>query len=154
MNLNEHALLLGELMGNFHSLECALRAVIFNNGNKAEVDLENLSEGDVVEENEFTDYSTLGQLIKKYNSIVDDSKNKVDLEIIKLRDALAHGRVFSKNMRIPLKLLKFDKPIDGQVKVVFAQNMTEKWLKEQINKVHKELMKVAPFASKPRNNIA
>lgn len=159
MDLNEHASLIGQLIGNFHSLECALRLVIFNNQNKAqnkeEVNLNNFSEGDIVEEDAFTDYSTLGELIQKYNNIVKNNpSDTVDPNIVHLRDALAHGRVFSCVMQTPLKLLKFDKPKNGKVNVTFAQNMTDEWLKNQIDKVYKELMKVAPFASKPRNNFA
>ena len=146
MNSEKHALLIGKIVTNLQSLEFVLRGALFNSNNtKPGPKLNSFKAGDIVPKDELTDYSGLGDLIKKYNSNV--AKNNphlsIDPSLVILRDAIAHGRVSSDDIASPLKLLKFSKPFNHQVKVVFAQEMTEEWLEMQIDFTRQEAMKVA-----------
>lgn len=86
--------------------------------------------GDVVGETPFTDYASLGSLIGQFNKLVPDQR-RIDPKLVDLRDALAHGRVWSLDGNFPLRLLKFDKPSNGTVRVTWATTLTEEWLHEQ-----------------------
>lgn len=69
-------------------------------------------------------------------------KLRVDESIVGLRDALAHGRVFSYEPSPPSVLLKFSKPKNGYVKVEFSALMTRDWFDKQIKWIQRELRKV------------
>ncbi len=77
MKYNEHVLNLGELIASFHNLEFVLRAFLLerNSNTEPEVELESIHEGEWIEINSFTNYDTLGQLIRKYNLVVEDSNS-------------------------------------------------------------------------------
>jgi hypothetical protein len=135
MELNEadkNALWLGKLLSNFQSLEFGLRAFLTNveiaSGSSFPLseNLYDMNEGDIVPENAFTNYDSLAQLIKKYNShpkVVSDDL-KIDSTLVVVRDAIAHGRVSLETLSSPLRLLKFDEPKNNQVKVKFSIIMT------------------------------
>lgn len=153
MELNEaekHALNLGKLAGNLQSLELALRAFLVNteiasgSAFPQSTNLHDMDEGDIVPENGFTNYDTLGQLIKKYNSNPRISLVglEIDETIVDIRDAIAHGRVSAATYSGTLKLLKFDKPKNGRVKVTFSASLTEKWFAEHIKRVYGAVLKV------------
>ena len=73
MDMDKHALALGKLVGNFQSLEFALRAFLLNDEVAAgkvilpSANLNDMNEGDIVRLNAFTNYDNLGQLIDRYN---------------------------------------------------------------------------------------
>ena len=103
-----------------------------------------MDEGDIVPENAFTNYDTLGQLINKYNSNsrISSVGFGIDETLVDIRDAIAHRRVSAATYSGTLKLLKFDKPKNGQVKVTFSASLTEKWFAEQIKRVYGAVLKV------------
>ena len=87
---------MGKLVVNFQSLEFALRAFLSNHesGWRQQGDptfLENIKEGDLVKENAFTNWDSLGKLIEDYNKLVGSTNPEfsVDAELKKTRDALA-----------------------------------------------------------------
>jgi len=139
-----HVTKLGQIWGNFHSLEMVLRSYLaFHDPRKALKEgqsFETLAVGDVVGENPTTDFSSLGQLIEQFNKAV--SKNRrIDPTLVDLRDALAHGRVWSLDETFPLRLLKFSRPDNGRVTVTWASTMTDDWLNEQRQRVLEALVR-------------
>ena len=153
MGLNEaekHALNLGKLAGNLQSLEFALRAFLVNteiaSGSSfpQSTNLHDMDKGNIVPENAFTNYDTLGQLINKYNSNsrISSVGFGIDETLVDIHDAIAHRRVSAATYSGTLKLLKFDKPKNGQVKVTFSASLTEKWFAEQIKRVYGAVLKV------------
>jgi hypothetical protein len=123
---------------NFQTLEYLLRVYIGNLpasrpwGIPAGVDIYVSPVGTYLPENDLTSYDSLGQLIDKFN--VEANKTglpTVDRSLVGLRDALAHGRVSADVPEDTLRLLKFDKPQNGRVRVSFNEVMTEAWFKLQ-----------------------
>jgi hypothetical protein len=146
-----HIVNMGKLIVNLQSLEFALRSFLYNDttgwkkGGEPTF-LEDIKEGDLVPENAFTDYDSLGQLIAKYNKKVRayDASLCVGEDLARIRDALAHGRIASKSssMDVSCKLVKYGKPSRGRVKVTNCQTMTKEWFKEQIKLVFTNIQKV------------
>jgi hypothetical protein len=90
--------------------------------------------------NALTDYSTLGILICRYNSWARDrGKCEVPIEIIEIRNAIAHGRLCKfDDMATPIEdtpwvLVKYSKPTKGSqtVTVTFRQALTADWMAEK-----------------------
>ncbi len=152
---------LGKVIGNLQSLELMVRLFLHNvefnrYGVPApEVDLNKIEVGDIVPENYFSNYDSLGDLIKEYNNLLSSRKELelcVDETIVRLRDALAHGRVLGQQPEPPQQLYKFEKPSRShQVRVEQIANLTESELKryihhsfEQIKKVEKACKKFCP----------
>ncbi len=141
---------LGRLITNLHSLEVSIRDFLFTNDfglEAATVHVQSLRElkiGQSVSENHFTNYNSLRTLIVKYNEQVSTFASEliVDDDIVNLRDALAHGRVFSFEPSSPSILLKFSKPKNGNTEVEFMAIMTRDWFDEQIKWTQNELKKV------------
>jgi hypothetical protein len=152
MKQEEHPLNLGKLLTNFQSLEFALRAFLVNeeiaSGHSfpESINLYSLNEGDIVPENAFTNYDTLGQLIGKYNihPRVMPSGLTIDEALVDIRDAIAHGRVAGDKPLPPFKLLKFDRPKNKNkhVKVTFSALLTNEWFSGKIADVQAAVFKV------------
>ena len=151
MEQEQHPLNLGKLLVNFQSLEFALRAFLVNYeislgvSSAQSVNLYDMNEGHVVPENAFTNYDNLAQLIKKYNNnpkIISASLT-IDKTLVRIRDAIAHGRVAGLTPSPPFKLLKFDKPKNKQVKVMFSILLTKKWFVEQMARVQSAVFRVS-----------
>lgn len=142
---------LGKLVANMQSLEFALRAFLINDEIAAggsfpqSANLQDMNEDNIVPENAFTNYDTLGQLVKKYNSHpkILSAGLTIDETLVDIRDAIAHGRVSGATPSSSLRLLKFDKPKNHQVKVTFSVLMTKEWFSEQISRVYKAILRVS-----------
>lgn len=131
--VEKHYKNLGVLLQNLLSLELFLRCCILRKECK-ERDAPNLTkiqEGDDVPECPLTNYDTLGDVIKKFNSYPDIS-HKIDKDrVCRIRDGIAHGRVLSDSPTLqPMRLVKFSKPRKKKVKVDIAIEMTDEWFKE------------------------
>ena len=133
---SDHALRLGKLLGNLQSLEALLRIYLLKVGTGASLGAPakkpywDLLEGEVVDDDEFTNYDSLGQLIAKYNMHVTSRFPQfcVSTEIVKVRDLLAHGRVAGTSQdTTTLKILKFTKPKDGKAIVTTSNLMDDSW---------------------------
>src|SRR5882762_4134372 len=115
MDLDQHAHKLGKLLSNFQSLELLLR--VFLQGDKP-LGLPPMSNlfvspvGTVVPISDITNYDSLGRLIERYNVQMETLKKPtLDVTLVEVRDALAHGRVSSEATgEEQLRLLKFSKP--------------------------------------------
>jgi hypothetical protein len=148
--VDRHCLFLGKLVANFQSLEWILRTFLVNKDMALGVSFEEshriweLTLGEQISENAFTNYDSLKKCIRKYNSSLQAewAKFQVDETLADVRDAIAHGRVASLTESSPMQLLKFSRAKDSRVTVKFSVNMTEEWLKEQMGRVYREFLKV------------
>ena len=148
---DEHCKLLGQLVGSFQSLEFILRGYLQELPSARPIgipygtDIYAFPAGTELPESELTSYDTLGVLINKFNKeIKKQGLTTIDKKaLIDVRDALAHGRVSSSAPDDTLRLLKFDKPDNkGCVRVVFNQQMTKEWFKDQVKRVNKAILTV------------
>ena len=158
MNTEEYAALLGKIFMNIRSIEFAMRLALYKHKSKPYqpflkgFNLNTLTLGDDAPENSLTDFSSLKELIDRYNTEIANGNQTppIDPNLIELRDALAHGRISTNTLESPLKLLKFDKPHNKKVRVAFAQDLTQDWLKKQLRWTCDELLKAT---NKTRNDI-
>jgi hypothetical protein len=137
-DVERHALDIGRLIVNLHSLEFLLRVFLSKQPDARPWHLSDGREiysspvGSTLPVNDLTSYDSLMVLIQKFNKIVEaDGKEVLDLTLVDLRDALAHGRVSKGTADQHLRLLKFDRPMNNQVRVSFNQVMSPEWFKEQ-----------------------
>jgi hypothetical protein len=143
--LEKYVLGIGRIKTNLFSLEFKLRSFLVNiKGRDLEKNLDEMQLGEMVSVNAMTNYDTLDILIGKYNNCVREFSEDflIDKTPVALRDAFAHGRVFSREETGPYFLLKFDKPDGGQVKVDFKALLTDDWLKSQKNCIAEEVYKI------------
>lgn len=141
MNEEEHICNLGKLVSYFHTLEFLIRSILKNNEqDKPNTNYSRLKKGQTVPEDSMTNYDPLGGLIEKYNKLVS-KELKITKDIVEIRDAIAHGRVFSDNPNLPMMLVKFNKPEDGRVSVTFAAKMDRQWFTEKKYQILQEIEK-------------
>lgn len=151
MNLEEYCKNLGKVISNMQSLEFSLRAFLLNSeinekGKKGnlptKIKYDELKQGEIVSEDAFTNWDTLGDLIRKYNgdARIKSAGITVDETLVNIRDALAHGRVSSDDISTPMTLLKFKQPKNKSVEVEFSVLMTIGWFKDQIHRFYKAVM--------------
>lgn len=132
-----HALNLGKLVGNLLTIEMAARMFLAKHEevfqSKVTTQLLQVSEGDLVESDAFTNSDDLRQTLQKYNKRAPSSFAVSIGEIVALRDALAHGRTFGFGQIPHLRLLKFSrKATEGKYRVELAQDMSEAWFTHNI----------------------
>ena len=91
MNADEHSLNLGRLVGNLQSLEATIRTFLA----RTDPSINSIINGD-----------TLGPLVRKYNNqLAGNEPYSIDPQVLKIRNALAHGLVLApSNMSLPLTL--------------------------------------------------
>lgn len=150
MDLHQHAWRLGKLVGNLHSLEFLLRAFLHEQPSARPLgvpygrDLFASSEGEFVPLNDFTSWDSLGDLIDKANqALAQSTVQPIDTTIVRLRDAIAHGRVSAPTANEHLRLVKFGKPNGAQVQVEFNAELSEAWFTEQTKLIASEIEKLA-----------
>jgi hypothetical protein len=138
---------LGRLHSNLLSLEMLLRVFLVD---RAPVELQlprcinllALKPGDRLPENPITDWSSLRQLITKYNALVETAL-QVSASLADIRDAFAHGRVLSADSDASdLHLIRFKKPSHGTVVVEAVDVLTRPRLSGLIRESHAALLRV------------
>jgi hypothetical protein len=144
--LEAHALHLGGLVGNLQSLEIMIRFFLSAlpaarpTGVAYGIDLFGFSVGTVLDESDITSYESLGELIDRFNEHATANKTPaIDSTLVKLRDAIAHGRVSALAPSDQLRLVKFGPPRDGKVRIEFNEMMTTAWLIEQKQRVFRAI---------------
>jgi len=150
MTLDEHCNRLGRLMGNLQSLEFSLRAFLQSLPSARQIgmphgtDFYSFPVGYELPENEITSYDTLAALISRFNAeMAKRGEPALDMTIVDVRDALAHGRVSASAPDGTLRLIKFSRPDKRhRVRVVFNEEMTKAWFRDQIGRVHKAILAV------------
>ena len=150
MTLDEYREKLGAIVQNLHALEFLLRVFLQGQPNARPMgippgtDIYSFPVGSNVPENELTSYDSLCTLIAKFNCVMtSQGKQTIDLALVELRDTIAHGRVSAPTRDGYLRLLKFDRPVGGQVKVTFNEVMTEDWFKAQTERTWAAVKHVA-----------
>lgn len=140
-----HLITLGGIVTQLHFIEYSIRYYLFSrNPQKALPFLEtwpSLKEGDSVPENELTNYDHLRTLIDKYNARAP-AHLKVDPNIVKIRDALAHGRATTEGS-FPMRLIKFSKAVNGAVNVEYCQKLDSQWLREHLGLLEIQSRRIA-----------
>lgn len=146
-----HAKWMGSLIVNLQSLELAFRGFLYNcemgwTRQRGSRFIDDMAEGQQLEENAFTNYDTLRELIKKFNKEVQSRhlNIQVDPAIARIRDSLAHGRIasLSPSLDEPLRLVKYSKPSNNRVDVTDYHVLTGKWFDEQTEMVGKSIQSV------------
>ena len=143
MDHEDHIRGLGMLVSYFHALEFALRAVLKNHkkGHSKKIVYSLLKTGDTVPEDPMTNYDSLGNLIDKYNQLAP-KELRIAKGIVVVRDAIAHGRVFSDTQNLPMRLFKFDKPKNGAASVTFSATLDQNWFADTAIHLYEEIQKV------------
>jgi hypothetical protein len=143
-----HAFNLGKLVGNVQSLEMGARMVIVKLDQRAtqqvQTQLPQVKAGDFVELNAFTNDDDLTQTLEKYNKRATSDCRIDVVSIVRLRDALGHGRIFGFGSMKHLRLLKFSrrKGANRKVPVELAEDMTDEWFSKNICMLDEALEKV------------
>jgi hypothetical protein len=115
--------------------------------------------GTVFEKDEFTNYDSLGKLVDKFNEKMKcQGMSELDNSLIDLRDAFAHGRVFTLEGEDFMRLVKFGKPDKSGARVCleFNEVMSEEWLASCIKRVCEAMFYVCsqmPCGSVPAHGI-
>jgi hypothetical protein len=157
-----HALNMGRLVGNLLTLEMAARMAVArldrqSGGTPAET-LIHVRQGDWVRINPFTNLDDLQRTLEKYNKYAPLACRLELGPIVRLRDALAHGRMFGSGPIRPdasLKLIKFDtKPQNNHVQVSLVVDMTAEWFSENLATLSKGLEKVARAIDYERRDLS
>jgi len=150
MTQDEHARQLGGLVVNYQSLEFMLRAFLQKLPTARPIDIPygvdiySFPVGKELPENELTSYDSLGQLIDKFNTEMRKrGLSEIDGTLVEVRDALDHGRVSSGSIDDTLRLLKFDKPVNGRVRIVFNEKLTGSWFAAQKRRVYEAIQLIA-----------
>jgi hypothetical protein len=149
---SDHALRLGKLIGNLQSLEVLLRVYLLKVGAAATAGRTtkkpnwDLVVGETVDDDEFSNYDTLGQLVAKYNQDIAmrEPALSVDTSVIAVRDLLAHGRVAgTAEDTTTLKAIKFHKPQGGKAVVSMSVLLDDAWFDINIVRCLAQIKSVA-----------
>ncbi len=139
---------IGKIVRNLQSIEFALRLFLDetqgHSSDKRTYELHKLKVTDWVPVDYLTNYDTLKQLIEKTNKELKKRGllEHIDETLVQLRDAIAHGRVFSLHPEVPQQLVKFSKPNNDKTQVTISVEMTQKWLSQQVKQTHDEILKI------------
>jgi hypothetical protein len=144
--LETHAFHLGGLVGNLQSLEIMIRFHLSALpsarpiGVGYGIDVFSFPVGTTLDESDLTSYESLGELIDRYNShAVAEQTPILDRTLVRLRDAIAHGRVSAVAPSDELRLIKFGPARKGKVRIEFNEMMTSAWLIEQKQRVFRAI---------------
>jgi hypothetical protein len=139
MDQDDHVRGVGKIVSNLEALEFVIRIFLGNRHNqKLEYPTPTTKE---LPETYVTNYMSLDELVKEYNAGLSQVE-QVDVEVVKIRDALAHGRIFSQTESFPITVYKFAKPIGGKAKVDYAETLTTDWLKQKNQMIRDQMDKV------------
>ncbi len=145
-----HRWALGTLIVNYQSLEFILRAFLHGLpgakgiGLPYGTDIYSCPVGTELVVNDMTDYSQLSKLINRFNAAAASLglQEQVPTDIIDVRHALAHGKVSAPADSDEMRVIKFDEPANGKVKVVYNETMNEEWFKKHTRQVYDAIMTV------------
>jgi hypothetical protein len=136
MDYKDHLFGVGAIVTNLQALETSLRYFLVR---RFEQHFRFPMKGEPTAcKNYLTAFASLGELIGEYNKSLkpDEEKFKIDFDAVRIRDALAHGRlVLPEPPAWPATLWKFGKVEGGRMPVEFCQELTVEWMKEQYLKM-------------------
>lgn len=130
MNQEQHAYHLGGLVGNLQTLEMFIRLALAQREgspvrNTYGDDFRNAPVGTPIPLSDFSNFHSLNRLIDAFNESFPLCP--LDKDLIKLRDALAHGRVFKGPTEADFRIVKFSKPSKTGVVIEYRAVMDEAW---------------------------
>gem|GEM_PF-4609558 len=139
----------GELWVNYLSLELIIRFCLQIQEFKSKKELDSTfgsalkcKEGDELDENHFTNFKNPTELINLFNEKFP--KECLDKDrILRIRHALAHGRMLATNEGGPWTVYKFSPPTNNRVTAEIVQVLDDEYLKssicyfyDEINRLH------------------
>ena len=141
LKAEEHTQGVGAIVTNLQALETVLRYFLLRR-HKQEVQFPRIGDQEA-NKTYLTRWIALDELIKNYNRALDETEKefKVDREVVRIRDAFAHGRLLT-STEIPARLWKFGQSKKGRVKVEFCEELTAEWLKSTWLMIDRERQKV------------
>jgi hypothetical protein len=141
--LEDYVERLGRLQTALHKLEFGLRVFLFRaEGHQPVVDLNTVKIGDKVAVTALTDFASLKELVDRYNAKVDP-RATIGRDVVELRNAIAHARIFSFTQQPPFRLVRFGKPNGGLAEVMnVVDNLDAQWFTAHEALVEKEVKKV------------
>jgi predicted GTPase len=149
----EHAYNLGSVVANLQSLEFSLRLFLCATYNEP---IKIPSSGQVtMPETHLTNYDSLGELIKKYNNIAASAYSHLmlDISVVEIRDALAHGRTLAPTPDPPVRIFKFDRPKKDIVNISYDQVMDQQWFNQSRKLIVEQIGKVQTCAKQLGHKI-
>ena len=143
MTDDDHLIGLGKIIGNLQALEHVLRIFLCEvHGQKIEYPASGIAE---LAETHLTDFASLDKVVAVYDASLSaqEQQYRVDPAVVKVRDALAHGRVTSLSTTFPVTLYKFGRA-DGnkRVPVEYAVLLTKEWFEEKRKLLFGSIQKV------------
>jgi hypothetical protein len=139
MDHNDHVTGVGAIVTNLQALETSLRFFL---GRRYDQHLEFSKPSDTAARQSYlTAFAPLGELIEDFNKSLkpEEANFKMNFEAVRVRDALAHGRlVVPEPPSWPATLWKFGKVKDGRMPVEFCEKLTIEWMKDQYVKIEKQ----------------
>jgi hypothetical protein len=129
MDYKDHCLRVGYIHTNLAALESSLRFFLLK-ANRETFTSPKLEDLDATL-NHMTNFASLGWLIKEYNGKLDRSESAqymLNEESVRIRDALAHGRLVAPTKEYPLTLWKFGPVKSGRVPIEYNEVLTVEWL--------------------------
>ena len=145
MRVKVHTRYTGYFVMNLQAIETAIRAFLeCRDGNAIKFPRPGETE---VDETWLTKYIYFGPLVKEFNKSLNTDFEKLhftlDDKIIDLRNAFAHGRLFTDFERFPARLWKFgNKNGNGKIDVEFCELLSPEWLLKNHNFAAREYGKV------------
>jgi hypothetical protein len=139
MDEKDHVRCIGAIVTNLQALETSLRFFL---GRRYDQHLAFPKRGQTSAcRNYLTEFASLGELIEDFNKSLkpDETNFEISFDAVKVRDALAHGRLFVPDPPSwPATLWKFGKVKDGRMPVEFCQELTVDWMTDQYLKIKKQ----------------
>jgi hypothetical protein len=150
MDYKEHSLRVGYIHMNLAALESSLRFFLLKaNGQVFSSPTPSDTDAPI---NYITKFASLGGLIKEYNEALKSSEGayKITDEAVRIRDALAHGRLVAPANGFPVTLWKFGAERSGRVPIEYNDVLTVDWLDNAWKLINKQRVLVDE-CSKHRN---
>ncbi|MEK6937578.1 MAG: hypothetical protein AABX04_00900 [Nanoarchaeota archaeon] len=139
--------LLGKLWGNLSSLELTIRIYIarVEGIEEQSPQLEKMKVGEVVNKHPLVwcgINNSFSEVIDYFNRLVTITKRIDKEKVLKLRNTLAHSRIFSLNKQSPFIMMGFVKSDKGII-INYKQIMNQKWFDENIKWTGNEVERIS-----------
>jgi hypothetical protein len=128
MDYKDHSLRVGYIHTNLAALETSLRYFLLKANGQV---FSSPKAGDAdAPVNYITKFASLGGLIEEYNGALTPLEGAYNItdESVRIRDALAHGRLVAPANDFPLTLWKFGEEQPGRVPIEYNEVLTVDWL--------------------------
>jgi hypothetical protein len=139
MDYNDHCQRVGYIHMNLTALESALRFFLLKaHGETFTAPKPGETKTPLTH---MTNFASLSWLITEYNAKLNAEERAsfiLDDSSVRVRDALAHGRLAAPVKEFPLTLWKFGKVESGLVPIEYNQVLTIEWLDETWKKIHQQ----------------